>query len=310
MLLKLYALFFVILQNIYSITSDEYLKNYLSNKDNNLIKIDFLIIQHLSIDKVDLKEEWKELPVLSLSNEMLFIKDKPTTLVSLPDTKISNHLSIPKLNITLDDKKRDQENTKPGNKPEPFLFERIPFMKEIIKIEDNLNRSKDYRVLYYNSWYQPALNKHMTIPIFIEAFKQEKKVYGEIKIYKERFIHLDAKLRFSKKTNDLEESSKSLKLQNFQTLLDANKETNVNESSNQDYWVDTIFNTVRLNFKYIEELIYSEEEVIAEEIIESPNYKYQDLYEIDKDLKLDINKFNVIDHPYFSVLIKVTELVK
>jgi negative regulator of replication initiation len=150
----------------------------------------------------------------------------------------------------------------------------------------------------------------MTIPIFIEAFKKEKKVYGEIKIYKERFIHLDAKLRFSKKTNDLEESSKSLKLQNFQTLLDANKETNVNESSNQDYWVDTIFNTVRLNFKYIEELIYSEEEISAEEIIESPNYKYQDLYEIDKDLKLDINKFNVIDHPYFSVLIKVTELVK
>jgi hypothetical protein len=183
-------------------------------------------------------------------------------------------------------------------------------MKEMIKIEDNLNRSKDFRVLYYNSWYQPAFNKHMTIPIFIEALKKEKNVYGEIKIYKERFIHLDAKLRFSKKTNNLEESSKSLKLQNFQNLLDANKETNVNESSNQDYWVDTIFNTVRLNFKYIEELIYSEEEISAEEIIESPNYKYQDLYEIDKDLKLDINKFNVIDHPYFSVLIKVTELVK
>ena len=50
--------------------------------------------------------------------------------------------------------------------------------------------------------------------------------------------------------------------------------------------------------------------MITEKIIESPNYKYQDLYEIDKDLKLDINKFNVIDHPYFSVLIKVTELAK
>jgi len=310
MLLKLSALFFIILQNIYSITSDEFLKNYLNNKDNNLIKIDFLILQHLSIDKIDIKEEWKELPALSLSNEMLFIKDKPTTLVSLPDTKISNHLSIPKLNITFEDKKRDQENTKPGNKPEPFLFERIPFMKEMIRIEDNLNRSKDYRVLYYNSWYQPALNKHMTIPIFIEALKKEKKVYGEIKIYKERFIHLNAKLRFSKKTNDLEESSKSPKLQNFQTLLDANKKINVNKGSNQNYWVDTIFNTVRLNYKYIEELIYSEKEVITEEINETPNYKYQDLYEIDKDLKLEINKFNVIDHPYFSVLIQVTELAK
>ena len=310
MLLKLSALFFIILQNIYSITSDEFLKNYLNNKDHNLIKIDFLIIQHLSIDKVDLKEEWKELPILSLSSEMLFIKDKPTTLVSLPDTKTSNHLSIPKLNITFEDKKRDQENTKPGTKPEPFLFERIPFMKEMIRIEDNLNRSKDYRVLYYNSWYQPALNKHLTIPVFIEAIKKEKKVYGEIKIYKERFIHLDAKLRFSKKTNDLEESTMPPKLQNFQTMLDSNREKNVDESSNEDYWIDTIFNTVRLNFKYIEELIYSEEEIIKEEIIKSPTFKYEDLYEIDKDLKLDVNKFNVIDHPYFSVLIKVSELVK
>ena len=111
MLLKLSALFFIILQNIYFITSDEFLKNYLNNKDHNLIKIDFLIIQHLSIDKVDLKEEWKELPILSLSSEMLFIKDKPTTLVSLPDTKTSNHLSIPKLNITFEDKNRYQENT-------------------------------------------------------------------------------------------------------------------------------------------------------------------------------------------------------
>ena len=310
MLLKLSALFFIILQNIYFITSDEFLKNYLNNKDHNLIKIDFLIIQHLSIDKVDLKEEWKELPILSLSSEMLFIKDKPTTLVSLPDTKTSNHLSIPMLNITFEDKKRDQENTKLGNKPEPFLFERIPFMKEMIRIEDNLNRSKDYRVLYYNSWYQPAFNKHLTIPVFIEAIKKEKKVYGEIKIYKERFIHLDAKLRFSKKTNDLEESIMAPKLQNFQTMLDSNKEINVDESSNEDYWIDTIFNTVRLNFKYIEELIYSEEEIIKEEIIKSPSFKYEDLYEIDKDLKLDVNKFNVIDHPYFSVLIKVSEIVK
>ena len=309
MLLKLSALFFIIIQNIYSITSDEYLQNYLNSKDSNLIKVDFLIIQHLSIDDIDLKEEWKELPVLSLSNEMLFIKNKPTTLVTLPDIKISNQLSIPKLNITFEDKKQNKENIQP-EKPEPFLFERIPFIKEMKKIEDNLNRSKDYRVLYYNSWFQPAFNENMTIPIFIEAYKKGKKVYGEIKIYKERFIHLDAKLRFSKKTNDLEESTMPPKLQNFQTMLDSNKEINVDESSNEDYWIDTIFNTVRLNFKYIEELIYSEEEIMKEEIIKSPAFKYEDLYEIDKDLKLDVNKFNVIDHPYFSVLIKVSEIVK
>ena len=125
----------------------------------------------------------------------------------------------------------------------------------------------DKKILWYDQNKESdTYKKYIRGTIIQDNINQKgKKVYGEIKIYKERFIHLDAKLRFSKKTNDLEESTMPPKLQNFQTMLDSNKEINVDESSNEDYWIDTIFNTVRLNFKYIEELIYSEEEIMKEE---------------------------------------------
>ncbi len=92
-------------------------------------------------------------------------------------------------------------------KPDPFLYEKIPFQKEMVEIENNLNRSRDYRVIYYNSWYQPVFKENETIPIFIDAQKKDKKVHGEIKIYKERFIHLVSKLRFSQKTEEIDNSS-------------------------------------------------------------------------------------------------------
>ena len=39
-------------------------------------------------------------------------------------------------------------------------------------------------------------------------------------------------------------------------------------------------------------------------------FKFVDLYEIDKDVKLEVDELNFIDHPYFSILIKVTEQTK
>jgi len=36
-------------------------------------------------------------------------------------------------------------------------------------------------------------------------------------------------------------------------------------------------------------------------------YEYKDLYEIKKETKLNQDFFNFIDHPYFSILIRVQE---
>ena len=77
-----------------------------------------------------------------------------------------------------------------------------------------------------------------------------------------------------------------------------------------NYWVQTIFNSVKLNLQSIGGYVYSENEMISEETIEQPTFKFLDLYEINKDVKLEVGELNFIDHPYFSILIKVTEQAK
>ena len=195
-------------------------------------------------------------------------------------------------------------------KPDPFLYEKIPFQKEMVEIENNLNRSRDYRVIYYNSWYQPVFKENETIPIFIDAQKKDKKVHGEIKIYKERFIHLVSKLRFSQKTEEIDNSSRTQEIKTFQTLIEDKNETENKGFLNDSYWVETIFNSVKVNLKYIGDFVYSDNAINSEEVIELPRFKFVDLYEIDRDVKLEVDELNFIDHPYFSILIKVTEQTK
>jgi len=51
------------------ITSNDYLNHYLENKENTkLLKVDFVVIQNLNIDKIDLKEKWEDL------NTFIFLK--------------------------------------------------------------------------------------------------------------------------------------------------------------------------------------------------------------------------------------------
>ena len=79
---------------------------------------------------------------------------------------------------------------------------------------------------------------------------------------------------------------------------------------NGNYWVETIFNGVKLNLRSLRNVIYSEDQIYFEDPISEPGFLYEDLYEINKDLKLELDKFNFIDHPYFSILIRVSEEVK
>ena len=173
-------------------------------------------------------------------------------------------------------------------------------------IEANLNRSRDYRVIYYNSWYQPAVSKEISMPIFIEAVKKDKKIYGEINIYRERFIHLDSKIRFSQVTEDIDPGARNLNLVDFQQLV--KKQSKEELAPTDNYWIDTIFNTVKVNFQYLENFISLDNLDIPPVMPAEPIYKYQDLYEIDKDMKLEPEIFNYVDHPYFSILIRVKEI--
>ncbi len=310
--LKLAIIALFISESLYSIDFNEYLEKYLVDKQKlDHIKVDFFIIQNLSIEDEDLEEKWKELDELELSNHLIKIKTEPTTFVTFPEGKFSDEITLPPLKFKIQPEQQSlSDEVAEVTKPDPFLYEKIPFQKEMVEIENNLNRSRDYRVIYYNSWYQPVFKENETIPIFIDAQKKDKKVHGEIKIYKERFIHLVSKLRFSQKTEEIDNTSRTQEIKTFQSLI---KDKNYTESKgflNDNYWVETIFNSVKVNLKYIGDFVYSYNEINSEEIIELPRFKFVDLYEIDKDVKLDVDELNFIDHPYFSILIKVTEQTK
>ena len=310
--LKLAIIVLFIAESLYSVDFNEYLEKYLVDKQKlDHIKVDFFIIQNLSIEDEDLEEKWKELDELELSNHLIKIKTEPTTFVTFPEGKFSDDITLPPLKFKIQPEQQSlSDEVAEVTKPDPFLYEKIPFQKEMVEIENNLNRSRDYRVIYYNSWYQPVFKENQTIPIFIDAQKKDKKVHGEIKIYKERFIHLVSKLRFSQKTEEIDNSSRTQEIKTFQSLIKDKNNTESKGFLNDNYWVETIFNSVKVNLKYIGDFISSYNEINSEEIIELPRFKFVDLYEIDKDVKLEVDELNFIDHPYFSILIKVTEQTK
>ena len=219
-------------------------------------------------------------------------------------------MGVPKIELKGLDQESisNEQNTIKSNQIfKPFLYERVPFEKEMLALESNLNRSRDYRVLYYNTWYQPALAKSKSIPIHIESRKKGKKVYGEIHFYKERFFHLDANLRFAEETNQVKEGNQIPVIDNFQNLYNESQKQE-RQKGKDNYWMETIFNTVQINIQNIISYMNEYQPISEEALIPVRDFYYEDLYEIDKEIKLEIDTLNFIDHPYFSVLAKVKEL--
>ena len=308
MSLKLSLLLTMIAHGLYAKSSEQYIQHFLNQDQPDLLKIDLLVVQHLMIEEVDLNEKWRNLEQFNFSEELIELKEQPTTLVTLVENDINN-FALPDIQIKsltnsdINDVEKSELKT-----PLPFLFERIPFQKRMIDIEANLNRSRDYRVVYYNSWYQPAVSKKNSLPIFIEAVKKDKKIYGEINIYRERFIHLDSRIRFSQVTEEIEPDTKTPNLFDFQKLVKEQKQNQEELKPTDNYWMDTIFNTVKVNFQNLGNFISLDNLDISPVMLAEPIYKYQDLYEIDKDMKLEPEIFNYVDHPYFSILIRVQEI--
>ena len=73
------------------------------------------------------------------------------------------------------------------------------------------------------------------------------------------------------------------------------------------YWVDTIFNTVKVNLGNLSNFIIPNRFIEPVIVEVKDEYEYKDLYEIKKETKLNQDFFNFIDHPYFSILIRVQE---
>ena len=86
------------------------------------------------------------------------------------------------------------------------------------------------------------------------------------------------------------------------------EDTKKAQNKTNNYWVDTIFNTVQINLDSLSKIIYEEETKNLDSLNQESAMAFEDLYEIKKDVKIEDNEFNFIDHPFFSILIRVQEL--
>ena len=312
-------LFFLILFSfpIYgSVNPNEFIENYINDEGfGNIYKIDLLIFKNEFIDEEDLKEKWNALEPLELSDTLFMIKDQPTLLVKKPIFEENNQsnlieIKIESLNIEIEEGAVENKKTDDSQKVKFNLFERILYEKGFEEIKMRLDKNNDYEVLHSISWYQPLVEKEQSASIFVDKANGQIKTYGEILIYKDRFLHFDAKLRLSKKTNFKVDEYPTIKIIDFNQVL-ASKSQKNNVAINESYWVKTIFNNIKVNVGDFSNWIKNNEvndyslDLISEQ---SSKFKYDDLYEIDQEIKVEENKYHFIDHPYFGIIVRISPL--
>ena len=298
------------------VTPNDFIDSYINEGEyREVYKIDLLIFKNEFIEDVDLKEKWKTLEPLDLNQELFIIKDQPTLLVEKPVFKEKNQNNLISLNIeNLIEEVTESEEEITKEKPIRVrfnLFERILYEKEFEEVKKKLDKNKEYKVLHSISWYQPLVEKDKSAFIFIENFKDQMKTYGEILIYKDRYLHFEAKLRLSEKTDSLSSESGAIKTINFNDLLNERSKKEEKEVPNNNYWVETIFNNVRVNIGDFSKWILNSE--INDSPLdlnpqESSTFKYIDLYEINQEIKIEENKYHFIDHPHFGIIVRISAL--
>ena len=298
------------------VTPNDFIDSYINEGEyREVYKIDLLIFKNEFIEDVDLKEKWKTLEPLDLNQELFIIKDQPTLLVEKPVFKEKNQNNLISLNIeNLIEEVTESEEERTKEKPIRVrfnLFERILYEKEFEEIKKKLDKNKEYKILHSISWYQPLVEKDKSAFIFIENFKDQMKTYGEILIYKDRYLHFEAKLRLSEKTDSLSSESVAIKTINFNDLLNERSKKEEKEVPNNNYWMETIFNNVRVNIGDLSKWILNSEindSPLDLNTQESSTFKYIDLYEINQEIKIEENKYHFIDHPHFGIIVRISAL--
>ena len=294
---------------------NDFVESYINEGQyGEIYKIDLLIFKNEFIEEVDLKEKWKTLEPLDLSKELFMIKDQPTLLVEKPVFKEKNQSDLISLkieNLINEDINKEEKITKEIPIQLRFkLFERILYEKEFEEVKKKLDKNKEYDVLHSISWYQPLVEKEKSTFIFIENSKDQSKTYGEVLIYKDRYLHFDAKIRLSEKTDSPSYKSVGIKLINFNDLLEE-KSKEEEEILNNNYWMETIFNNVKVNMgDFSNWILNSETKDLPLDLNpqESLAFKYNDLYEINQEIKIEENKYHFIDHPYFGIIVRMSAL--
>ena len=316
MLINRFILLFLFSNSLTAVTTpNDFIENFIDEENyGEIYKIDFLIIENQFIEEIDLNEKFATLEPFEFSNELFIIKDRPTLLVNEPVLNEKGQNNFIKIEIeSLDkeiavEKSAIEEDKKKKRKIN--LFERILYEKELTEITRKLKLSKDYRVLHSISWYQPLVKKDKSVSLYVESSKDKVRAYGEILIYKDRYLHFESRLRLSEKTENQLLEKKPINIFDFNESLKLKtikKETDTNDN----YWMETIFNNIKINMSDFSDWVFqnnNDRNLLYLNNNQSIEYEYKDLYEINQETKIEENKYHFIDHPYFGIVVRISSL--
>ena len=245
-----------------------------SFSDESIYRIDYIIFKFLP--DIDSKEKFKT-PEISFSDELINITElkypefnKPDSLENnLPYQDLFQDISISRI-ITQSNLQEESTDDDVRMSENQVFFQNDSgtdfAMEEIVM---TLKRSKNYRVIDQNSWFQEIKDQSLAPAVLIKTEIDDGDiVVGEIKAYKKRFLHLDANLYFTKESIDPSSFEKKV---------------------------------------ILKEQIKKGEFVI-DEINLFENEKLEFLYQINHSRKVRSKELHDIDHPKFVVIFQISPI--
>ena len=243
-----------------------------SFSNESIYRIDYIIFKFLP-DIVSIEKF--QTPEISFSDELINITDlkypefyKPDSLNNdLPYQDLFQDISISKVisqsNLeqeSIEDEIRMSENQVFFQNDSGADFA----MEEIVQ---TLKRSKNYRVIDQNSWFQKIIDQSLAPAVLIKTeIDNGDIVVGEIKAYKKRFLHLDTNLYFAKESIDPSSFKKTVKLKEH----------------------------------------IKKGEFIINEINLFENEELEFLYQINHSRKVRSKELHYVDHPKFGVIFQIS----
>ena len=289
-------------------------KAFVENKQlYPIYRIDLIIFSHKQRNEIDKQEQFPELGKFNYSTDLLRLYKTPSLLVKkeaieeglVPSTQVIKLIDVNKNKKEADvleeqEIKENEINSNTQLLPYEFF--------ELIKDSDGsnekfvkrLNRRDEYDVLFYGSWYQPLFSQDISSPVYIQSEVGINRVYGELLLYKERFLHSTLRIRLSEKTIQ-EQILSSVNLYNFNNLLKISKADNRFVSFFKSLGEDVVSfsNWILRTIEFSPISTIKEKSLII-------NTNSKDLFEINQQIKMKEDSFHYIDHPYFGAVIRVS----
>ena len=276
--MKLANFFFLLISfNLISVEQDQLDVDFLSDDE---YRIDLIFIKYLKDE--ELKENFQN-PAVNFEKFFVVLDEFQYPNLDIVPT----NFEIPKENQSIDIpfiKKETQKKTIEKN----IITRKREFPREIFQIDkrdDNLmkefkdliRRSRYFRFIGEQSWYQPIPTKDNSFEIFIDSsIERGSRIYGFLRPYKGRYLHTDIEIFLAEKIQEDE-------------ILSIEESDNTNPNI-EGY----LFNNTGLELQKKSLPNLQEEELMP-------------IFQLKESRRLRSGEINYFDHPKFGLLLLITK---